>query len=85
MAGTNLDYAKADEQTQKGLDISRQAEWDKWKEFNAAVKFPRHMLQKYLDMGYTVIPLQWVETDKNEHKKRIGEEHLHVPEFKPGW
>ena len=82
MAGTNLEYKTADEETRAGLDKSREEEWSKWKEFAAAYKFPRKVLQPYLDKGHKIIPTQWVETDKNEHLKRPGQTEKHVPKYK---
>ena len=38
--------------------------------FNAAVILNNEELQKLLDEGVTIQPMQWVETDKNAHLRR---------------
>ena len=70
--GRNLVYSKCDATTQHGLDESRRVEWEKWQKFNAAVVAEGAMLQELLDSGLKPLPTQWIETDKNEHKRRVG-------------
>ena len=40
------------------------------------------MLQELMDEGHSIVPMQWIETDKKAHLKRPGKEHEHVPELK---
>jgi len=55
---------------------ARTTEWEKYKSFNAAIPIWGKELQNLLDEGHKVIPLKWVETDKNEHLKG-------TPEYSP--
>ena len=66
----NLRFAACIQQIQAGLCKSRIKEWQKWKEFNAAVILSPSELQQLQDAGVKVSPMQWVETDKNVHKRR---------------
>ena len=67
--------------TQSGLTESRKVEWDKWKHFNAVYPVSGPELEQLLVQGHTPIPLQWVDIDKNEHKRREGGPHV-APLFK---
>ena len=49
---------------------------------DAAIHLPDEILRELIGEGHSVIPTQWIETDKNEHLKRPGMEHLHEPELK---
>ena len=80
MAGTNLVYSKCDPKTQKGLDGSRGKEWQKWKDFHAGHRVDGEILDELLQEGHTLIPTQWIETDKKAHLKRPGIKH--EPELK---
>ena len=66
----NLSYASCSPVIQQGLRKSRAKGWQKWKEFNAGVLLSRAELQELLDAGVKVYPMQWIETDKNAHKRR---------------
>ena len=72
----NLSYAACSPEIQKGLRHSRVKEWQKWKELNAGVILSRTELQGLLDEGVKVSPMQWIETDKNAHKRR---DDKHIP------
>ena len=67
--------------TQSGLTESRKAEWAKWKQFNAVFPVSGPELEQLLVQGHKPIPLQWVDIDKNEHKRREGGPHV-APLFK---
>ena len=60
---------------------SRKVEWNKWKHFNAVYPVSGPELEQLLDQGHKPIPLQWVDTDKNEHKRREGGPYV-APLFK---
>jgi len=66
----NLRYASCSPEIQKGLQKSRAAEWQKWTGFNAAYLLPPEELDQLLADGVKVQPMQWIETDKNAHKRR---------------
>ena len=66
----NLNFNACTPDIQKGLRKSRAAEWQKWKKFNAGVILSRAELEELLDAGVKVNPMQWIETDKNAHKRR---------------
>ena len=68
LAGKNLVYNKCDVVTQRGLDASRSKEWEKWETFFAAHFVRGQELKDLLKDGHQLIPIQWIETDKNEHK-----------------
>ncbi|CAE7258466.1 unnamed protein product [Symbiodinium natans] len=59
-------YEKCSPELQKGIDGSRKVEWDKWKEFNAALDLDEEQYQKLKDEGHEEVPLKWVDTDKND-------------------
>jgi len=72
----NLSFASCSPEIQQGLRKARVKEWQKWKEFNAGVILSRTELQELLDEGVKVSPMQWIETDKNAHKRR---DDKHIP------
>ena len=76
----NLSYASCSPVIQQGLRKSRAKEWQKWEEFNAGVLLSRAELQELLDAGVKVYPMQWIETDKNAHKRR-DDKHI-APDLK---
>ena len=61
--------------------FTRKVEWNKWKHFNAVYPVSGPELEQLLDQGHKPIPLQWVDIDKNEHKRREGGPHV-APLFK---
>ena len=76
--------------TKKGTCVTRAGgrgftakivEWNKWKHFNAVYPVSGPELEQLLDQGHKPIPLQWVDIDKNEHKRREGGPHV-APLFK---
>ena len=65
--GKVIQYRKAAEETQKGLDASMLKEWNKWKEFNAVRRITKEDAQPLIDSGEAeVIPTQWVHIGRNE-------------------
>jgi Reverse transcriptase (RNA-dependent DNA polymerase) len=76
-----LRYEKCDEITKAGLDASRKTEWEKWKQFHAVYPIKGQELQELIDAGHKPIPLQWVDVDKNEHKRKPGGPFV-APAFK---
>ena len=68
----NLRYSNCTPDIQAGLRKSRVTEWQKWKQFNAGVILTKEEVQELRDEGVTIQPMQWVETDKNAHKRRDG-------------
>ena len=77
----NINFETSDQFTQSGLTESRKIEWNKWKHFNAVYPVSGPELEQLLDQGHKPIPLQWVDIDKNEHKRREGGPHV-APLFK---
>ena len=69
----NLMYASCSLDIQAGLRKSRAEEWQKWKKFNAGVVLTKQELDDLLAEGVKVQPMQWIETDKNFHKRRDGQ------------
>ena len=55
---------------QAGLRKSRQAEWQKWIHLNAGVALSQSEVDRLVADGIKILPMQWVETDKNAHKRR---------------
>ena len=55
---------------QKELDKSRGTEWQKWRKFNAGVILTKKEVRKAEKAGIKILPMQWIETDKNAHKRR---------------
>ena len=76
----NLSFASCSVEVQQGLRKSRVKEWQKWKEFNAGVLLSKAEVQELVNEGVKVYPMQWIETDKNAHKRR-DDAHIR-PELK---
>ena len=72
----NINFETSDQFTQSGLTESRKVEWNKWKQFNAVNLVSGPELEQLLDQGHKPIPLQWVDIDKNQHKRRLGGPHV---------
>ncbi len=68
----NLRLETTDVATKAGLLVARRAEWEKWKQFSAVYLVAGEEKQKLFDQGHTPLPLQWIEVDENEHKRRPG-------------
>ena len=66
----NLRFSQCSPEIQAGLRKSRQAEWQKWQKFHAGVIFSKEEVDALVADGITMQPMQWVETDKNAHKRR---------------
>ena len=66
----NLKYADCTPEIQKGLRKAICEEWQKWMKYNAGVVLTIQELEHLRSQGVTVQPMQWVETDKNAHKRR---------------
>ena len=66
----NLRFKDCTPDIQEGLRKSRCVEWDKWTQFNAAVVMSKAEVDQLVKEGVTIQPMQWVETDKNAHKRR---------------
>jgi len=71
-AGKTLNFIKSSPEGQTGLLESRKKDWDKWKQFNAAKIVPGDELEELLKEGHVALPTQWIETDKNVHKRLPG-------------
>ena len=70
--GKTLNFRSSAPEVQKGLLESRAKEWKKWCEFNAAEPIMGKPLQELLDEGHKALPMQWIETDKNDHLRVPG-------------
>ena len=68
----NINFETSDQFTQSGLTESHKVEWNKWKHFNAVYPASGPELEQLLDEGHKPIPLQWVDIDRNEHKRSEG-------------
>jgi hypothetical protein len=76
----NLRYSQCDPHIQKGLRKARAEEWKKWQKFNAGVILSKPEVDQLTNEGVTIQPMQWVETDKNAHKRR--DDNSVTPELK---
>ena len=65
----SINYDRAPDDVKAGLDASRAAEWEKYTTFNAAVPVTGELKTQLIAEGHTVIPSQWVDTDKHEHRQ----------------
>ena len=72
--GKLLIYHKQPTAVQRGLDASRQKEWQKWQDFDAAIKLTPEQFDELRNEGHQVIPTQWIETDKNEPLRTKGKD-----------
>ena len=68
--GKLLVYAKCPPEVQAELDKTREKEWNKWKEFSAAVVIDKKQLEELIREGHQIVPTQWVEVDKH-HAQRL--------------
>ena len=64
--GKVFTYEKCSPELQKGIDGSRKVEWDKWKQFNAAIGLDEKHYRELIAEGHEEVPLKWVDTDKND-------------------
>ena len=76
-AGKVFDFYKCTPEVQNGIIESRKVEWNKWKGFNAGALVRGEELERLKMEGNVPLPTQWIDTDKDEHLKRPGQEHLH--------
>ena len=74
--GKLLNFKKASAEVQAGLLEARAVEWKKWVDFNAGIIVMGEQLDDLLREGHQEIPTQWIEVDKNEAKRKPGEEPL---------
>ena len=77
----HINFETSDQFMQAGLTESHKVEWAKWKQLNAVYPVSGPELEQMLVQGHKPIPLQWVDIDKNEHKRREGGPHV-APMFK---
>ena len=75
----NLDYRRESPTVQSYIDGSRQKEWKKYEDFQAALPLKGKELSGLLEAGHVPIPSIWVDTIKNIHEKHKPD---YVPEFK---
>ena len=75
----NLDYRRESPTVQSYIDGSRQKEWKKYEDFQAAIPFKGKELSDLLEAGHVPIPSNWMDTVKNIHEKHKPD---YVPEFK---
>ena len=66
----NLRYADCSPDIQAGLRKCRAEEWQKWQKYNAGVIISGDELSTLQVEVVQVYPMQWIETDKNAHKRR---------------
>ena len=66
---TNLIFTSCSPEIRAGLHKSRATEWQQWKHSNAGV---------LLNADVKVNPMQWIETDKNAHKRRDDKTSLRM-------
>ena len=70
--GKTMNYERENEEVREGLDVSRETEWKKWKEFVAGRPCGGKELKQLIDEGHVPIPTRWVDTDHNSHQRRDG-------------
>ena len=75
----NLDYRRESPTVQSYIDGSRQKEWKKYEDFQAAIPLKGKELSDLLEAGHVPIPSKWVDTIKTFHEKHKPD---YVPEFK---
>ena len=75
----NLDYRRESPTVQSYIDGTRQKEWKKYEDFQAAIPLKGKELSDFLEAGHVPIPSKWVDTIKNIHEKH---EPDYVPEFR---
>jgi len=68
----NLRYSDCTPEIQEGLRKTRAEEWTKWMKYSAGVVLTKDEVDKLRDEGVSIQPMQWIETDKNAHKRRTN-------------
>ena len=63
---------KADSKFADGMRQARRKDWDKFVSFKAVRVIPREKAQALIAQGVECIPMQWIDTDKNEHQRKPG-------------
>ena len=58
----NLDYRRESPTIQSHIDGSRQKEWKKYEDFQAAIPLEGKGLSDLLEAGHVPIPSKWVDT-----------------------
>ena len=66
----NLDYRRESPTVQSSIDGSRQKEWKKYEDFQAAIPLKGKELLDLLEAGHVPIPAKWVDTTKNEYPRK---------------
>ena len=61
------------------IDKAREAEWQKYIKYSAAVPLSKEDGDALVNEGHTLIPSKWVDVDKNSHKSH---EASYVPKVK---
>ena len=74
-----LIYEKESEEMKKLIDKAREAEWQKYIKYSAAVPLSKEDGDALVNKGHTLIPSKWVDVDKNSHKSH---EASYVPKVK---
>ena len=55
---------------------ARKKEWGKFVRFKAVRVISRDKAQALIAQGVECIPMQWIDTDKNEHMRKPGEPYV---------
>ena len=64
----NLDYRRESPTVRSYIDGSRQKEWKKYEDFQAAMQLKGKELSDLLEAGHVPIPSKRVDTSKNIHE-----------------
>ena len=65
----NLDNRRESPTVQSYMDGSRQKEWKKYEDYQAAIPLKGKELSDLLEAGHVPIPFKWVDAIKNINEK----------------
>ena len=71
-----INYGKADAELRKRLDDSRAKEWSNWLKYKAIRFPPPEEVEQLLQGGEDVIPMRWVDVDKNAKIRTPGDDSI---------
>jgi len=72
----NARFTDCDNFTQQELLKSRRQEWGKRNKYGAGHILTKKEMDESLAVGADCLPMQWVETDKAAHQRRVGGPYL---------
>ncbi len=80
--GQLLDFRKMDDEMRNLTSIARKSEWDNYKKFEAVKVISKAEAKEYILNGAGILPMQWLEVDKNEKRRKESKKKDIKPDVK---